>query len=347
MRYQLVPDNSEEQRALETNPAARTLFDPFIPVIQARAIMSAVKLGILDALNENPLSVEEVSDVSSLDGDALLALLRVLVAAGYLRFNDGKFLLSDLSRETLAPGAPRQLSGWVRFNYSQWKMIELLEEILRTGAAKGTSEFLKSDQDWMIHQQAMLETARPIAGWVAGQVAVNAGATRLLDLGGGHGLYGAMICRNHPPMQSQVLDLPKAVEHARELAQREGIDDVVSHRAGDMLTDDLGLDRYDVVFMGNIVHHLSEEQNIGLLRRIQASIKAGGTVAIWDFRLPEPGSPPDLIVDAFALFFQITSAARCYRPSELTSWLEKSGFREVTISQSPSPMHILVIGRKR
>jgi hypothetical protein len=71
-------------------------------------------------------------------------------------------------------------------------------------------------------------------------------------------LFGALICRQHPPMSAVVLDLPEAVDQSGRLAQEEGIDDVVTHRAGDALVDDLGRG-YDVAFLGNFLHHSPEQ----------------------------------------------------------------------------------------
>ena len=68
-------------------------------------------------------------------------------------------------------------------------------------------------------------------------------------------------------MRSEVLDLPQAVEHARKLASAEGLDDVVTYRAGDALVDNLGTD-YDVVFLGNILHHFTPQQIGELLARV-------------------------------------------------------------------------------
>jgi 2-polyprenyl-3-methyl-5-hydroxy-6-metoxy-1,4-benzoquinol methylase len=210
-----------------------------------------------------------------------------------------------------------------------------------------SSRFLKSKDDWATQQRAMLETARPIAPWVAEQVPVRDGAVQLLDIGGSHGLYGAMICRRHPPMKSTVLDVPDAVEHARELARQEGLDDVVTHKPGNALKDDLDSRSMDVVFLGNVVHHLTIEQNKSLLGRIKTALRPGGTVALWDIRFPENGSEPDLFSDGFALFFRIASSTRCYREGELVQWLEDAGFIEVEIHRPPVPTHLLVVGWKR
>src|SRR5262249_37191090 len=49
---------------------------------------------------------------------------------------------------------------------------------------------------------------------------------------------------------------PQAVEHGRKLAREAGIDDVVTHRAGNALVDSLGRD-YDVILLANVAHHFS------------------------------------------------------------------------------------------
>jgi SAM-dependent methyltransferase len=170
-------------------------------------------------------------------------------------------------------------------------------------------------------------------------------AQRLLDVAGSHGLYGALICRAHPPMRAEVLDLPDAVEQSRELARREGIDDVVTHRAGDVRRGPLGAD-YDVCFLGNILHHLAADEARDLLGRVRRALRDAGTAAIWELRRPEPDAPPDAFADAWALFFRVTSTGRCYASSEYAGWLEEVGFTDVRVHTIPQvPFQVLVTGR--
>ncbi len=200
--------------------------------------------------------------------------------------------------------------------------------------------------EWSTYQAAMLENARRMAPLVATMVPVKPGAQRLLDIAGSHGLYGALIARAHPPMQSQVLDLPQAVEQARQLASAEGLDDVVTYRVGDALVDDLGADN-DVVFLGNILHHFTPQQIRELLARVRRAISPGGTVAIWECCQPAADDAhPDLLGDAFALFFRLTSSARCYTVHEFISWLSDAGFTDVRAQPVPVMRSLtLVTGR--
>jgi hypothetical protein len=204
---------------------------------------------------------------------------------------------------------------------------------------------MQEESAWESYQRAMLEFARFEAPLVAPLVPLKEGAVRLLDIGGSHGLTGAMICRLHPGLRSEVLDLPQAIEHDRKLAREAGIDDVVTHRAGDALTEELGAED-DVIFLGNIVHHFAPEQNLALLRRAKDSLTSGGTVAIWEGEQPGPEAEADIFGDAFALFFRLTSTSRVYTADEYAGWLSAAGYEEVQVLRSPMcPGMVLIVGR--
>src|SRR5262245_62389041 len=95
----------------------------------------------------------------------------------------------------------------------------------------------------------------------------------MLDIGGSHGYYSVILCHRYPRLRSTVLDLPQAIRHAAPLLAREGMGDRVVHRAGDALTDDLGSDAYDLVFVAALVHHFDEDTNGELMRRIGGTMR--------------------------------------------------------------------------
>ena len=251
-------------------------------------------------------------------------------------------------RATLLADTPGRITSYVALNGHVWNLIGQLDDVVRTGHGFGQHQELGDDVlPWATYQAAMLETARRVAPLVAEIVPIRPGARSLLDIAGSHGLYAALLCRKHPPMRADVLDLPQAVREAQALAHAEGIDDVVRHRAGDALVDDLGRD-HDAVFLGNLLHHFTPEQCRTLLGRIRQALVTDGTVAVWEVRRPAPDAPPELFGDAFALFFRITSTARCYTEHEYTDWLSEAGFADVTVQPTPfAPGQILVTGRVR
>ena len=348
MRYGLVADNQAEEDLLRSNPAARVLFDPFLPVLQARAIMAGVQLGVFEAIGEGSRDRADLAREIRCEPETLGLLLEVLVCAGYCeREEEDRYRLTRPALATLLARSPAPLTAWVAHNRFHWDIINELEEVVRTGQGVDSHRFLDSDERWAVYQEAMLETARPAAPLLASSIPVPEGADLLLDLGGSHGLYGALLCRAHPPLRSVVLDLSEAITPARELARREGIDDIVEHRVGDALTDDLGAEAFDVVLVANLVHHFTGTQNRGLFERIGRALKRGGTVAIWDFQ-PGRGDQdegPDLAGSGLALFWRLSSTARCHPLEEQISLLESAGFIDLTRHPAPMPTQVLLTGR--
>src|SRR5947199_4646476 len=281
MKYGVIPSNLLERLALWMGKVPVPLLDALVSILKARSLMAVVRFGIFETLRDGPLTASAVAQACQLDAECTELLLRVLVIADYLEHHGEQFALSELSRQTMIAGAEHELFGYLLWNYSQWEMVAHLDEMLRTGRGIDFHETLTDADAWANYQRAMMEVARFSVPIVADRVPVKARARRLLDIAGSHGLFGAAICRKHPPMKSTVLDLPVAIDHARELARAEKIDDVVEHRAGDILVADYGSDN-DVVLVSNILHHFDEETNTGILRRAFDSLMAQGTLAIWE-----------------------------------------------------------------
>jgi hypothetical protein len=347
MRYGSIPDDSFEEQLLASSAAPLALFDSFIPLVQASTLMAAVRIDLFERLRKRPRNAVELADELEVDADTLQLVLRVLVASNYLAgVGDGRFELTDVARQTLLSDSDNRLTAWVSMCAMFWDRFSEMGEVLRSGRGIDMHHQFRGPTDWRTYQAAMLENARRMAPLVAAMVPVSPGATKLLDIAGSHGLYGALISRAHPPMRAEVLDLPDAVAHARELADAEGITNVVSFRTGDALVDDLGTG-HDVVFLGNILHHFSAAQSGALLARIKSAMNPGGTVAIWDVRQPDADDvTPDVIGDTFALFFRLTSTARCYTTGEFIAWLSDAGFVDPQVQALPVGRSLqLVTGR--
>ena len=234
------------------------------------------------------------------------------------------------------------------YAYIRWSLLDSFEEVMKTG--KGADLYrkhLRTPEKWAIYQQAMLDIARTVAPGVAAAVPVKPDARKMIDIGGAHGLYGALICRRNPPMQSVVLDLPGAVESSRELARSEGIDDVVSFRPGSALEDDLGQD-YDAAFIGGVIHHFTTAQNQALLRRLRGVLTTNSTVTIFDVSPSEPDENPDLFRDAFSLLFYMNTGTQSYTPSDCITWMKSADLAdiaEVELGSMSGMGHFMVTAR--
>ncbi len=359
MRYGLVPTRLAERLAVWFGRVPITIGDCLLPLLQTRALMASVRLGIVDALGEREMAAADVARACGLDADSVEMLLRVLVSARYISMRSSsavgssgpgglaRYRLSPLGLRSLLPGGSVAARGYVQWNYVQWDLIENLERVLQTGQGIDFHETLRGTENWHWYQQAMLDLARVAAPVVARLVPVPPGARTLLDIGGSHGLLGAAICRRHAPMRSTVLELPAAVEEARAAARKAGVEDVVEHRAANVLEDDLP-DGADVVLLANVIHHFTGQQALDVLRKVRAAMAPGGTVAVWDFDRPAAGTKAELAADASALYFRLTSESQVVSGDQYAGWLRHAGFARVQLKRSIlAPVQVLAVGRLR
>jgi ubiquinone/menaquinone biosynthesis C-methylase UbiE len=345
MRYQIVGENDVEAQVL-ASMVPRPILDTVLPQIQARSIQVGVRLGVFEAIGKDVRTADEVASARGLNAECVELLLRVLSCAGYVERSGGAYRLTELSRGSLLRDSPAPQAAFLEFNYLQGAVFDNLEAVVRTGRGMDFHQKLDDPADWDLYQRAMLDVAQISAPRAADLMPIKPGARSMLDLAGGHGLYGAMMCRRHPPMRSQVVDLPPAVEAAQKLAREAGFDDVVTYRAGDLLEDDLG-HGHDAAFIANAIHHFTPDQIRRLLRRAYSALTPGGTIGIWDMKRPGADSERELGGDGWALIFRVTSNGQAYTIEDFSEWLVASGFVDIAVSPTPFGfMQVLVSGWK-
>jgi SAM-dependent methyltransferase len=101
--------------------------------------------------------------------------------------------------------------------------------------------------------------------------------------------------------------------------------DRVVHRAGNALTEDLGVEQWDVVLMANLIQNFDENRNRDLFRRVARSLRPGGVMVIQEsFRpsTPEYAGQADVLLD---FVFAMTSAAKTWSEAEIAGWQKEAG----------------------
>ena len=346
MRYGAVPSNLLEFLALKAGKVPEPAIDSLVSLMKTRAIMAGVQLGVFESLATGPLLPGEVANVRRLDPEACELLLRALVFCGYLEQDGPRFCLSKLGRDSMLPGAAHDFRGYLLWNYTQWDLMQHLETLLRTGHGLDFHHKLEDPAAWANYQRAMAEFARDAAPKVAAAVPLRPGATRLLDLAGGHGAYGAAICRRLPGLRSVVIDLPAALPAGQALAGEMGHADVVEHRAGNLLTDDFPSGQ-DVVVLSQILHHFKPAQNQEILGKVFEALETEGTVVIWEIEKPDPRRQKADLGDGAALYFRLTSGAQAYHGNNYRDWLVASGFTRIRVRRPLlTPGGLLITARK-
>jgi SAM-dependent methyltransferase len=79
--------------------------------------------------------------------------------------------------------------------------------------------------------------------------------------------------------QPLTLSTAGGAANAAPLLEMEGMGDRVVHRVGDASIDDFGVETFDLVYTSNLVHHLVDEENRDLTRRVARALRPGATTS--------------------------------------------------------------------
>jgi SAM-dependent methyltransferase len=320
--------------------------DTFNGLVAARAVTTAVMLGVFDALHESPATTAELALRLGLDGLGTETLLNTLATLGYVEFDGESARNTEVSERLLVGSSPESIATFIGHQGDlHWRVLDLLPEAVRDGRAYSMHEERQDDAErWEAYIRGLFEISRPEQDANAALVHAEA-PRRLVDVAGGHGGFAMAMCRHHPGLQATVLDLPPSAAVGRKIVAEQGFADRVSFREGDVFELGLGED-LDVVSIFNLIHHLSEEHNRELCRMARAALRPGGVLAIGDSARAEPGEELSRDAAVSSVLFYAWSHSRNFAPSEVSGWMREAGFEEVEVHRNVrSPWRMVVTGR--
>jgi len=325
MRIGPVAENVWDRVALLLQLGPRPLLETHASLLLAQTLMVATKVGVFESLAGGALEPAKVASRCGTDERATAKLLRVLATTGYVRAASGKryALTADARRWLLGDGA-HSLRDNVLFRFVEWDWIGRLEAFVISGKPLDIHAEMSEGQ-WEAYQRGMRSLAGAVGREAALRTPIPRGARAMLDVGGSHGFFSVLLCRRHPELRAQVLDLPSAVAQAAPILAREGAGDRVVHRVGDARTDDFGVETFDVVFMSNLVHHLDEVSSRDMIRRAARSLRPSGLLVIQEFFAPpsvRAGGQAGALAD---LYFALTSESGTQSFEGLAAWQREAG----------------------
>jgi len=210
------------------------------------------RLGVLSAALESrilehfrePSDLKEVCQSQGLDPVIAPLFLDCLLHIGLLQETDGRLVVSDTARDYLLQDSPCQMSIHLANRMKRLEDLVHLPEMLHDGPLPK-----ERSQEW--NEKWMEGIAQCCRDGQVGEFVRLCGehidldrCHRLLDLGGGHGLYSIAFAHLHPGLECTVMDLPAIVPYAQRSVQDYGSN--VKVLTGDYFRDPLPEDN-DVI----------------------------------------------------------------------------------------------------
>jgi SAM-dependent methyltransferase len=317
--------------------------DTFTGLVAARAVTTAVMLGVFDALHEAPASAAELARRLELDRLGAETLLTTLTTLGYVEPDGERVRNADGSERLLVRASPDSIATFVGPQGDlHWQVLDLLPEAVRDGRAYAMHEQRRDDSErWEAYIRGLYEISRPEQDANAALARVEA-PRRMVDVAGGHGGFAMAMCRRHPNLEVTVLDLPPSAAVGRKIVAEQGFSDRVSFREGDVFDLGLGED-LDVVSIFNLIHHLPEERDRELCRMAREALRPGGVLVIGDSARPEPGDQLSPHGAVSTLLFYAWSHSRNFAPSEVSGWMREAGFEEIEVHRNVRSLWRMVV----
>jgi SAM-dependent methyltransferase len=317
-----------------------------LPMQGVAAVLAAGELGVFAALQHGPRSLAALARTVRATPWALLRLCDQLVATGWLVRRRNGFANTKTTQGWFTSSGTVDYTAGLLWTQDAWRLQPELAAAVRQGGPRRSLWARMQDEPGMGDRFAayMLAFARHTAPRFAGSIRVPRGATRLLDVGGSHGLHAIAACAANPGLHAVVLDQAVSLRGTKANVRAAGLQDRVSTRVGDAVHADLGTAAFDVVYCFSVAHNLTAAANARLLRRCARAMRPGGLLVIHDYvrdQLPEP------YASAFDLTLLVEVGTHTHDLAAFRRWLADAGlaaFRHRRLS--PSEMGSLITARK-
>ncbi len=240
-----VPDLAAVPVISPANPLS-FLENALTGVRQYHAVMAALELGLFELLRE-PKTGAACAMALGCRPEIVTLMCEGLVTLGLLEKTGDQFCNSELTKTCLVRDAPFPQQHAIAFQKKLAAFWADLPRIAKDGPV--TCNRPQMFRDVIIPSMA---DNCPVRTSPAGNCQVwqrfpeFSDARRMLDLGGGHGLYSIALCQKNPALNAVVFDLPPVTGATQDFIKKYRADRV-SVMPGDFFNDPIG-SGYDIVF---------------------------------------------------------------------------------------------------
>ncbi len=281
-------------------------------------IGSALKTGIFSTLTREKDIGTLTRELNS-DKRALFIVLEALCSIGYVEKRNERYIIADRARPFFIEGSDEYVGGYLPHFMNRMKAWLELPLII-----KGEKQGRKKPESVSVFMNAMASRPDALVDKVVDECLKRKNdAGNVLDLGGGPGKYSRAFANRG--LKAVLFDMPETIDH---VGREFGLTDIrnLTLMKGDFteyrFVKEFKEHSFDIMFMGNISHIYSEEQNRKLFLRAGRLLKPGGMLAIEDFIRGRSPSASMFAVNMLAS----TESGGTYTEAQYSEWLTGAGF---------------------
>jgi phospholipid N-methyltransferase len=320
----------------------------------SKTLLTAVKLGVFDALADGPRTRTDIEDELGLHPRGSEDFLDTLVALGILGREGGRYQNTPAADAFLVSGQPSYIGGFLEMaNNRLYNFWGDLEEALRTGQTQNELEDNQTHPfEGVIYQNdaileqfvgAMTGLSMGVANALAHEFPWRKYDT-VVDLGTSEGVVPKRVAEVNDHITAIGLDLPRVEPYFREFTNTSPAADRIEFQTGDFFGNDPP-PQADVYILGHILHDWSLNEKQEILTKVADAVPPGGAVIVYGTMIDEERREAETALLMSLNMLIETPDGFDYTPGQCIEWLHEAGFEGGEARELPGPER-MVLARK-
>jgi hypothetical protein len=316
---------------------------------EAKALLTAVELGVFTALADGPMEYERLRNWIGLHERGARDFLDSLVALGLLyRQEDGRYRNSAEADIYLTRSSPNYIGGLLdHLNTREYPHWMFLTRALQTGNPQ-FGDPSKGPYGGGYPYQGGAETFAAMGGTLA---IARALATRfpwrdcdtLVDIGSSEGCLPVQIAQFHWHITGGGFDRPSIGPIFNAYVNNHGLSQRLRFYPGDFCADPLP--SANVLVMGHILHNWDLPTKKMLLAKAYAALPAGGALIVYDRLIEDDQKASTAGLLGSLNMLMMADGGFDYSAAECFGWMREAGFQR-TRAERLTADESMVVGRK-
>lgn len=328
---------------------ARALFDLMAGFVYSQTLAACVRLKLFEMLAGGPLTVAQLSRNMHLPEDATTLLLKAAAALDLLQaLPDGRFALGQLGAALVGnPSLAAMVEHHAMLYADLADPVALLDGTLESPQLKAFWAYAQNPKPAETaprqvrgYSALMAKSQEMVAREVLDSVSLRR-YRRLLDIGGGEGVFLSAAAARYGNLDLMLFDLPAVAARAAQRFEAAGLAGRARTFGGDFFGDPLPQGA-DIVSLVRVLHDHDDDFALAILRHAHAALPQGGTLLLAEQMAGTRGAEPS--GDAyFGFYLAAMGSGRPRTADEIAHLLRRAGFRRIRPVANNTPLVVRII----
>jgi ubiquinone/menaquinone biosynthesis C-methylase UbiE len=338
----------QSEQAQELSPAL--LFDTINAYQRTAAIKAAIEFDLFTAIGQGQATAHELAQTCGTSERGMRILCDYLVVIGFLTKEGGRYGLTPDAAMFLDRRSPGYMGSAIEFLLSPMLtdgFKDVAAIVRKGGTVLGEEGSLAPEHPMWVRFARAMAPMMALPAQLMAQLADKEANSKLkvLDIAAGHGLFGIAFAQRNPQAEVVAVDWPNVLEAAKENAERAGVMERYSTRAGSAFDVDYG-SGYDLVLLTNFLHHFDPPTCEKLLSRVHAALAEGGRAVTLEFVPNEDRVSPPGAAAFSMMMLGSTPSGDAYTFAEFEQMFRNAGFSRSEIHLLPPTLEQVLISYK-